>query len=170
MDKRIGLEVARKLQRAAFALTELPKDNVIREHAKALGYRYIQITITDVDTGEAAHIYTLRRDEELNQFKSELANLADWPSAFLDELSATVIVGGEQLTDETKTARQLAEKQLLGGRPRQNGIHPDKQREYLHIANWFYKSNLSQREFCREAGISRGTLNRACRYVSENAP
>ena len=64
--------------------------------------------------------------------------------------------------------RLLFRQKRRGGAPK--GIRSKTRDEYLALANWYYKTGLSQREFCREIGISRRKLNRALRFAQKFVP
>jgi hypothetical protein len=69
MDKREKMDIAQLLQIEMLNLSEMPKMNgrSIREFAKTQGYKYLRITIDDVDTGDPVmrQIYAIRKPEKL---------------------------------------------------------------------------------------------------------
>ena len=175
MNKRAKMDFARMVQIQIFNLTEMPEDyprgKSIRGNARKQGYHYLRLTVEDLDTGERAMrpLFTIRKTEEYADLFSSLLNVTDWPREFLDQIHPAVYVGGEEWVDGTKTARQIHDKQLSGGRPRQNGILEDKAKEYEGIIRAYQKSKLSEREFCNEMKISRSKLYRAKKHVKSQS-
>lgn len=59
-----------------------------------------------------------------------------------------------------------------GGAPK--GTRPETAERYRHLAEWYDKAcrssrgNMTQKDFCEEAGIKRWELQRAIKYVAEN--
>lgn len=61
----------------------------------------------------------------------------------------------------------IVEQRQHGGR-KATGITDKTKEGYKALAEMYYKTNLSQDEFCREMGISRSKLSRAIKFVSKN--
>jgi len=60
------------------------------------------------------------------------------------------------------------EKREKGGAPK--GMRPETVTSYRVLAELYWAANVSQREFCREMGVSRRKLSRALKFVHENPP
>lgn len=198
MDKRNALDIARVTLVSATTQREVPSDHPIRAEAASQGYHYLRIAVTNMDTDITHNFYTMRPHHGYGPFINDLIALAEWPGELLERLSVQVsddeiaVNYAEREIDETThlhtsriyspfstepihergthSARLIADKQLLGGRPKQKGLSPEKAEEYRTLADYYHKSKLSQRDFCIEARVSRRKLGRALKYVSQNAP
>ena len=142
------------------------------------GYRYLRITVEDVDTGpidKQNRIYTFCKPENVRALFDKILRIARWP----DELMAAETLGEfRSLSDnpddvigpviiKDKSFLKVANRQLAGGRAKQGLLSPSKASEYQCIAEWFYKSGLSKPEFSREKGISPAKVGRALAYVAK---
>lgn len=169
------LEVARLLHIISLTLNELPPNNEIRQGTMKAGYRYLRITVTDMDTGqELPPIYTMRQSDTLSDFHVGMLSLARWPKELLDRLN-TRSQNNDGTLGREQSLRLVINRQTRGGRPKQEGPSSKKQAEYRQLADWYHKTaaiepKLTEREFCRRANVKRSKLTRALRYASKNAP
>jgi|CXWK01.1.fsa_nt_gi hypothetical protein len=176
MSKRDDIEGARIIQEMHLYYMEMTASNPARVLAKQHGYRYLRITITDVETGEVmGSAYTMRRHSEGPTLLRSLAKAAAWPRNLLDKLHVIALAGGRELTRGPQSARLIADRQKLGGRQKQSDISEDVKKRYLSLAKWYYEvsesePDITEREFCRRANIPRSRLTRALKHASRNRP
>ncbi len=168
------LEVDRLLLLMSFSLNELPPHNEIRQGAKEAGYRYLKVTVTDMDTGEALPpVYTMRQADNFSTLHTALRNAASWPAELLERLH-TAPQNADGAPSRWYAARLLIDRQTRGGR-RKVGMSDATKKGYDRLADWYYKTaeiepDITEREFCRRANISRSRLTRALRHASRNRP
>jgi hypothetical protein len=122
MNKREKLERAREIQEV-FTFGEIPKDQRAAMFKAEDDYRYVRITVEDIDTGElvAPQVYTFRkRTEDYHIFLDAIKKIAKWPDEILDSIKwkEFVFAGGERLQADNLTARKLHDRRWLSeGRP-----------------------------------------------------
>jgi hypothetical protein len=131
MKKREKIESSRMVLTYALNLTEIRPNSELRQYPEEQGFRYIRITITDVKTGypmrihtpihdsglpPATAIYTFARDKDIHQLANDLLELAKWPNELLNYFYPAVIADSNQWIDGKNTARQILDRQLLGGK------------------------------------------------------
>lgn len=113
---------------------------------KFIGHRY---SIKFKESGRELAVIV---DQEGNVLRREYADLGNFHQNEVFDF----------LRGWTKVVKQTQH----GGRPA--GMQDKTMANYRELVERFHNSLLSQREFCREAGISRSTLQRAVKFVSEN--
>lgn len=175
MNKREKIEQAKLLLEYQTLYAALPRKvrdhqlKSIRRNSPAAGgeYRYLRITIEDVDAGKAIGpaVFTYRKPEDVDALREKITSIAKWPDELLAGIvtSEVVFSGGERLSGQM-TGAKLQNNQMLGGRKKQSSVSPQTARKYLALARTYDKSNLSQREFANEYCTSVKTLQRALSY------
>jgi len=173
-SQRDKLEADRLLLLMSLSLNEMPPHNEIRQGIKEAGYRYLKVTITDMDTGETfPPLFTMRQTDNLSDLHTALREAASWPAELLERVRSA-----PQKTDGTPgrwyAARLLIDRQTRGGR-QESGMSDATKKRHEDLAEWYYKTaeiepGITQREFCTRANVGRGRLSRALRYVSKNRP
>ena len=168
------LEVDRILLLMSLSLNELPSRNEIRQGTKEAGYRYLKVTVTDMDTGETMPpIYTMSQRDTLTDLHIALRQAASWPPELLERLH-TAPQNADGTPGRQYVARLLIDRQTRGGR-RKVGMSDTTKKKHERLANWYYKTaelepDITEREFCRRANIPRSRLTRALKHASRNRP
>lgn len=168
------LEVDRLLLLMSLSLNELPAHNEMRQRIGEAGYRYLKVTVTDMDTGETLPpLYTMSQTDKLSELHAALRAAASWPAELMERIKSA-----PQNADGTPArwyaARLLIDRQTRGGR-REAGMSDTTKKAYDHLADWYYKTaelepDITEREFCRRANVSRSRLTRALKHASRNRP
>lgn len=126
MNKREKIEQVKALLEYRTLFAALPREyrdfmlNSIRRNSPAASgeYRFLRITIADVDTGEAIGpaVFTYRKPNDLEALREKVTAIAKWPDELLAGIViAEVVSSGERLSGQT-TALELHRNKKLGGR------------------------------------------------------
>ena len=157
---RERLESAERLLKLALTAADPEVENIY----DWMGYHQLIINVTDRDTGKAVgRRRTYRKPEDFPKLLDDINELAIPPDEILEQVGFQLHTVAGQLIKKT-TAKKILSKQIIGGRPKQGRMSPEKEKHYAGIADAFRKSGLSQREYCEATGIKISTLKRATNY------
>jgi cell fate (sporulation/competence/biofilm development) regulator YlbF (YheA/YmcA/DUF963 family) len=176
MPDRDKKEIARNNLVNFYNLMEQPKD--MRWVGREAGYRYLKITVEDVDCKEQVFqsVYTMRKENDLEQLFEDILNLASWPKDIQDNIETAFFMSHpgqpemETVIEQGASVWQVLKRQLFGGRKKQRGLSPKTEEKYSHLTKefWpFWKRGGTEEQYAKRKGISVKTLQRALKYDKE---